>query len=223
MDILHNFALVALVPIVGFAVWYCRARNRVLAGASLAWGAGALYALYGTSLLWGSCTGDCYVGLELIVIVPALLVISLVAVALASQRRPRTSEKAVPGYPGTGGSAIAMHEEQVASVSGLSSPTMGSEEKMVGALAYVIFFIPLIVRPSSAFGRYHANQGLILFMIEILAWLSGSLLVFIPGTGFLIKALLNIVAISFFVIGVVNASKGEKRPLPVVGGLRLIS
>lgn len=36
--------------------------------------------------------------------------------------------------------------------------------KVISALAYIIFFLPLIVCADSPFGKFHANQGLLLLI-----------------------------------------------------------
>ena len=41
--------------------------------------------------------------------------------------------------------------------------------KVMSALAYlwILFFLPLVVCPDSKFGRYHANQGLVLLLAAV--------------------------------------------------------
>ena len=50
-------------------------------------------------------------------------------------------------------------------------PTFDKEDveknKVMAGLAYIIFFLPLIACPDSAFGRFHANQGLLLFIFGV--------------------------------------------------------
>ena len=41
------------------------------------------------------------------------------------------------------------------------------KNKVVAALAYIIFFLPLMVCPESPFGKFHANQGLVLLIVGI--------------------------------------------------------
>ena len=42
------------------------------------------------------------------------------------------------------------------------------DNKVIAALAYIIFFLPLIVAKDSEFGKFHANQGLIYFYLALL-------------------------------------------------------
>ena len=41
------------------------------------------------------------------------------------------------------------------------------DNNKVAALAYIIFFIPLLAAKESKFARYHANQGLVLLIATI--------------------------------------------------------
>lgn len=94
------------------------------------------------------------------------------------------------------------------------------KNKLVAVVAYLIFFLPLLVAPQSQFGRYHANQGLALFIlalgIQVVGWV-------IPILGwFIILPLGNLAVIVLMIIGMLNAWRGEKRPLPLVGGFEII-
>ena len=42
-----------------------------------------------------------------------------------------------------------------------------SNEKTMGGLAYLIFFLPLIVCPQSQYARFHANQALVLLIAAV--------------------------------------------------------
>ena len=41
------------------------------------------------------------------------------------------------------------------------------KNKTMAGLAYLIFFLPLIVCPDSKYGKFHANQGLLLLITSI--------------------------------------------------------
>lgn len=88
-------------------------------------------------------------------------------------------------------------------------------EKGMAMLAYVLFFIPMLVSQNrSAFLNFHINQGLILFIV---AWV-----------GYYLFSMLNMYALHniwgvlmfvLFIIGILGASKQEMKPLPIIGGL----
>jgi uncharacterized membrane protein len=115
--------------------------------------------------------------------------------------------------------------------------------KAMAVLAYIIFFIPLLVgaHKTSPFVRYHTNQGTVLFLFCV-AWgiLYGILtailtaILFSPatwytGVGFgawgiitTILGLLWLIPAIFCVVGIVHAVKGEMKPLPLIGKFRII-
>lgn len=94
--------------------------------------------------------------------------------------------------------------------------------KAVSAIAYlgILFFVPLLTNPESDFAKYHANQGLLLLLtflvINTVGWV-------IPVIGWLIILPIgNIALLVLFIMGLINALNGEKKPLPVIGGFELI-
>lgn len=93
-----------------------------------------------------------------------------------------------------------------------------SDAKKNRLLAALCYFGPLFVlswalKPKSSFVRYHANQGLLL----LITWIVVNIFDFIPFMG-----LLNIFWIVCFFIGISNAYKGKRKPLPVIGEITLI-
>lgn len=88
------------------------------------------------------------------------------------------------------------------------------------ALAYLLFFIPLIVDGDNLDYRFHANQGLVLLIFAVIINVVG---VIIPVIGwFIILPIGGILAFVLFIIGVVNALNGSNKPLPFIGGIELI-
>jgi len=104
--------------------------------------------------------------------------------------------------------------------------------KGMAIIAYLLFFIPLITgdHKKSAFVRYHTNQGIILFIFSaglgvassiVMAILS-ALLFSVFAWGLLgalgtMLSLLWIVPIVLLILGIVNASSGNEKPLPLIG------
>lgn len=94
------------------------------------------------------------------------------------------------------------------------------KNKVMGILAYIIFFIPLLAAKESKFAMYHANQGLVLFLSAIAVNIAGSI---IPIIGwFIILPLGNLAVLVLAVIGIINSAKGEMKPLPLIGGISII-
>lgn len=75
----------ALLPAAALFLLYLRGRRRLTLGAGLAW---ALYAGYefGMQRRW-FCTGECNIRVDLLLVYPALLVLSLAAVVAAGRAR----------------------------------------------------------------------------------------------------------------------------------------
>jgi len=94
------------------------------------------------------------------------------------------------------------------------------KNKTMGILAYILFFIPLLAARDSKFAMYHANQGLALFIVAVA---SNVVAGFIPFFGQLLAGLLSLAVLAFMVIGIISASKGEMKPLPIIGGINLLN
>lgn len=90
--------------------------------------------------------------------------------------------------------------------------------KVMAALAYIIFFIPLLAAKDSKFARFHANQGLVLF----LGGLISSVVAVIPILGWIIAPLLSIAITVLAVIGIINAANGKAKELPLIGKFKIL-
>ncbi len=95
-----------------------------------------------------------------------------------------------------------------------------TEQKVLSVLSYIgiLFIIPLIASKDS-YVRYHVNQGIVYFIVGIIAGIVSGVLAFIPYVGAIISAIISIALFVLFIIGIVNAAKGEEKPLPVIGNL----
>lgn len=90
-----------------------------------------------------------------------------------------------------------------------------NNDKTMAIVAYIIFFIPLLISKNrSAFLNYHINQGLSLFIVSLV----GSLVLGIIFSSLSsISNLWNLLMIILMVMGIINVSKNETKPLPVIG------
>ena len=83
---------------------------------------------------------------------------------------------------------------------------------------YILFFLPLL-QPKDPFLRFHANQGLIL-------WLSYLFLSFIvkyqPFIGVLLLFLAKVGYFLGVIYGMTQAYQGKETPLPLIGGVKII-
>ncbi len=84
------------------------------------------------------------------------------------------------------------------------------ENKLLAAVSYIwiLFLIPLLGKRHSKFAQFHAKQGLVLFLVELVI----SLFVWVP----LIGQLLVIVAIIISVLGFIKAYNGEWWQTPFI-------
>ena len=106
------------------------------------------------------------------------------------------------------------------------------QNKAMGILAYlgILVLVPLFAAPNSPFARYHANQGLVLAIAEIaygiLVGILTTLFWSISWTfGSIMSTIFSLVWLGFLalvIIGIMNAAKGEKKPLPLIGGITII-
>lgn len=87
--------------------------------------------------------------------------------------------------------------------------------KGIAILSYIgiFFLIPMLARKDSAFCRYHANQGLVLFILEVIINIATY---FVSLVG-----ILGIVTLVFAIMGIINCAKGQVKPLPLIGGIQL--
>ena len=92
------------------------------------------------------------------------------------------------------------------------------KNKAMGLLAYILFFIPLLAAKDSPFARYHANQGLVLFICGLIS----SVLWVIPILGWIVAPILSIVITVLAVIGIINALNGKAKELPIIGKYKIL-
>jgi len=87
------------------------------------------------------------------------------------------------------------------------------ENKAIAILSYIgiLCLVPLLAKKESKFAQFHAKQGLVIFIVEII----GMFLMPLFGLG----ALINLAALIFSVIGIVNVVGGKMNKLPLIGDL----
>lgn len=93
-------------------------------------------------------------------------------------------------------------------------------EKKIDAMALISYLgilclVPYLAQEKDEFVRFHAKQGLVLFIGEVASWM----LLAIPFLGFLAANMLSLVWIVFSVLGIVNVIGNKKEKLPVIGDL----
>ncbi len=113
-----------------------------------------------------------------------------------------------------------------------------NQNKVYGILSYlgILFLIPLLAAKESLYARFHTNQGLVLFLAEMILAIAGRIISWILGTlinvvtlgllGWVIPTIINlivvVISLIFVILGIVNACSGEPKKLPIIGSITLI-
>jgi uncharacterized membrane protein len=93
------------------------------------------------------------------------------------------------------------------------------KNKTIAGLAIIIFFLPLIACPESKYGRFFANQGLLLFILGV----GGSILLcLIPFIGWILLPFFSIGILVLAILGLINGLSGKAKEIPLIGRFRLI-
>ena len=104
------------------------------------------------------------------------------------------------------------------------------DNKAMAVLAYIIFLIPLFAAKESPFARYHTNQGLVLALTSMALGIVYSILTTVLiaiswRLGLAVSAVLWLVLLLpliLMVIGIINAVGGRMKPLPIIGGIKIL-
>lgn len=103
--------------------------------------------------------------------------------------------------------------------------------KVMAILAYlgILVLVPIFAAKESKFARFHANQGLILFLAGIAYYIVltiiSAIILAISWKLYFIITILSLVWLVFLVlaiIGIVNAAGGKAKELPVIGKFTLL-
>ena len=111
---------------------------------------------------------------------------------------------------------------------GYGQPVQNQQKKGMAVLSYFGFLvlIPLFTARDDDFSRYHINQGMILFIIDIVVSVLNNTLAKMGGvlgtSVSIADAIIALMAFVFAIIGIVHAAKGEKKPLPLIGKINII-
>lgn len=93
------------------------------------------------------------------------------------------------------------------------------KNKIMAGLAYLIFFLPLIVCPDSKYGRFHANQALLLFIAAI----AGNIILgIIPIIGWILMPIYALGIFILAIMGLINGLGGKAKRLPLIGKFTIL-
>lgn len=112
--------------------------------------------------------------------------------------------------------------QQPAPEASQASSADAEKNKAMGIVGYilpVLFFIPLISdAKDSPFAKFHANQQLLLLITWMAVSIVGGI---IPFLGWFVP-LGSLCCLVLMIMGIINASKGETKELPVIGGISIL-
>ena len=83
-------------------------------------------------------------------------------------------------------------------------------------LSLVGFIIALIVKKKDAYVMYYAKQGIVIFIIGVIAGIISDILIWIPIMGGLIRFSLNILIFIAWLISWINALSGKKKEIFII-------
>lgn len=105
------------------------------------------------------------------------------------------------------------------------------DSKILSLFAYLglLFLIPLLAKPNSRYARFHTNQGIVLFLLDIVVGIVGGVLSALTFGLFplfaiakLINALLGLGMLALTILGIVNAVTGKAKELPLIGKINIL-
>ncbi len=118
-----------------------------------------------------------------------------------------------------------------------------SNNKIYAVLSYLglLVLVPIIAAPKSKFARFHANQGLVLFIIEIAYGIARGIILAVLKTAFGISSifanpilsviysvistvtgLISVVFLIFAVIGIIFAASDQAKELPIISKFNIL-
>ena len=106
------------------------------------------------------------------------------------------------------------------------------KNKIMAVLAYfgILFLVPFLAAEDSQFAKFHANQGIILFItdsiLSLVAVLFNFLVGWLPFVGPVLGGVISFAAFgigtALFIIGLINVFSGEPKKLPIIGDFVII-
>lgn len=103
--------------------------------------------------------------------------------------------------------------------------------KVMAILSYFswLVLVPIFAAKDSEYAQFHANQGLVLALTEIVWWIaegvvSGVIHAISWKLDFLLRPLsiVNLLFLTLMIYGIVNAATGKGKELPVIGKIQIL-
>lgn len=95
-------------------------------------------------------------------------------------------------------------------------------EKIIAGLSYIIFFLPYMNGNNKEFNRFHANQGLLLLLLVMIANVVNIVMSYFVVLYWVSIGLFAILIIFYFIFGVRSAAAGQMDEFPIIGRIKFI-
>ncbi len=105
------------------------------------------------------------------------------------------------------------------------------KNKTMALFAYLgpLVLVPILAAKDSQFARFHANQGLVLFIADIIFGIAYNIITsIILSISWRLYFLISIIGLFWLVfavlgiIGIINALNGKAKELPVIGNIKIL-
>ena len=120
-----------------------------------------------------------------------------------------------------GTSSTQVEPVEAQPVTHISDELDAEKNKGMAILSYFIFFIPMLTdAKDSKFAMFHANQSLVLWLVGLVVSIVGTV---IPILGwFIILPFGTLFVLILWIMGIINASEGKMKELPLVGEIHIL-
>ncbi len=105
------------------------------------------------------------------------------------------------------------------------NPNDIAANKVYAVLSYFSFLvvIPILAAKKSRFAQFHANQGAVLFAVEVISSVVfGIISGFSSTVAAILSGLFSILLFLFILLGIINAIDGKAKELPIIGKFNIL-
>lgn len=101
------------------------------------------------------------------------------------------------------------------------------DKKLTGIVGYItwIGLVIAFVAGDKEGAKFHLNQSLVIWLAEIVLAVIAAIAGAIPVVGMIVSLVVGIcqlVLAVFWVMGLISAIKEEEKPLPLIGGIKIL-
>ncbi len=100
-----------------------------------------------------------------------------------------------------------------------------NDGKVMNILCYIgiLVLIPLFAEKNNRCVRFHVNQGLVLFIFEIIANIVMTIFSFVPVLGVIVSTLIGLAELAMMIFGIVYVAQNKVKELPLIGHFKWIN